>query len=381
MFKIIKKNISNVGAVISKTKTMSGEELNDTDSVDETKNHTMHLKNTTNSLTYYKKKPPKKLLNRVLKNNGFKYNNKKYDLYMPYDYTHIEYELKNIDLPDCKYIFGFIECNQIIRKNNLWNILEKKYGRYNAKQLMPESFIIKNNKQYKIALQKIRDGTALICKKNLQRKLGLALTFTEDDLIKAKNEDYKVAQLFLKNTMQIQGRKMNMRIYYMIRKYKGNIQFFVNTNGKVLYTKNKTGNNITFDTHITSRMDVTLYEKENMPHDFKELKNCIGEEKYMRIWKKIIDNITSLSKAIAPLFNEVKFYNKVCFQLFGMDVIVENDHPYILEINKGPEMMAKCDKDKILKENVYESTFQVAGLLTTRSKPSNYVKVYETNIS
>jgi len=359
---------------------MSHAELNESDSVNETKNHTTHLKNSTKRITYYKEKPPKRLLNRVLKKNGFKYDNKKYDLYMPYDYTHIEYELKNIDLPDCKYIFGFIECNQIIRKNNLWTILEKEYGRYNAKQIMPESFIIKNPKQYKTALKKINGGTALICKKNLQRKLGLALTFTEYDLIKAKNDNYKVAQLFLKNTMQIQGRKMNMRIYYMIRKLKGKIQFFVNTNGKVLYTKNKTGNDITFDTHITSQMDVTLYETENMPHDFEELKKCIGKEKYMRIWAKIIDNITQLSKAIAPLFNEVKFYNKVCFQLFGMDVIVENDHPYILEINKGPEMTAKCDKDKILKENIYESTFQVAGLLTTRKNPSNYVKVYETNI-
>jgi hypothetical protein len=367
MFQIKKKNILNAVAHADtpKSKTASCSE------VDENK--------TENIITYYKLKPSKRLLNRVLKNNGFKYDNQKYDLYIP-GYTDVRYELNNIDLSNCKYIFGLVECNRIIRKNNLWNILEKKYGRHNAKQIMPESFIIENPRQYKTALQKIRDGTNLICKKNIQRKLGLALTFTENDLIKAKKDNFKIAQIFLKNTMQIQGRKMNMRIYYMIRKYKGDIQFFVNTKGKVLYTKNKTGNDITFDTHITSQMDVALYEKENMPHNFEELKKFIGKEKYMLIWAKIINNITHLSKAIAPLFNEVNFYNKVCFQLFGMDVILENDNPYILEINKGPDMNATCNKDILLKENVYKSTFQVAGLLTTRSKPSNYIKVYETNI-
>lgn len=378
----IKKNILDQIPAIYKYKneTKDGVDISSS-SIDTNKNSINHVKNVTKKITYYKKIQPKRLLNTVLKKNGFIHDNKNYDLYMPYNYTNVAYELRNINLlPKCKYIFGFIECNQIISKNNLWNILEKRYGRYNAKQIMPESFIIKNPKQYSIALQKIRSGTALICKKNLQRKLGLALTFTEDDLKKAKNDNYKVAQLFLKNTMQIQGRKMNMRIYYMIRKYKGKIQFFVNTNGKVLYTKNKTGNSITFDTHITSQMDIELYEKENMPHNFKELKKFIGKEKYIRIWAKIIHNITELSKAVAPLFNEVKYYNKVCFQLFGMDVIVENDHPYILEINKGPDMTAKCNKDKILKENIYESTFQVAGLVKTTSKPSNYIKVYETNI-
>lgn len=374
------KNILSSAPVIHKSETKSGVEKSSSVD-DENKTSINHLKSVPKNLTYYIKKSPKRLLKNVLTNNGLVCDNKHYDLYIPYNYTDVLYELRNINLPPkCKYIFGFIECNQIIRKDNLWNILEKKYGRYNAKQIMPESFIIKNPKQYNVALRKIKGGTVLICKKNLQRKLGLALTFTEDELKKVKNEKYKVAQLFLKNTMQIQGRKMNMRIYYMIYKYKGKIQFFVNTNGKVLYTKNKTRNSITFDTHITSQMDVTLYEKENMPHDFHELKKFIGKEKYTRIWKKIIDNITQLSKAVAPLFNEVKYYNKVCFQLFGMDVIVENDHPYILEINKGPDMTAKCSKDIILKENIYESTFQEAGLIRTRSKPSNYVKVYETTI-
>lgn len=341
------------------------------------------LKNVTANLTYYMclGKKPKKLLNSVLIKNGLKRDDKKCDLYLPYNYIHIDKELKSIDTPASKYIFGLIGCIPINRKNDLWNILEKAYGRDGAKRIMPETFIINNPHQFEVALKEVQRGTVLICKKNIERKRGLALTFTDYDLVKTKNDNFKIAQRFLTNTMQINGRKMNMRLYYMIRKYKGRIQFFVNKNGKILYTKDKTGNNITFETHITSfQMDTEMYEKENMPHDFNELKKFIGKETYERIWDKIIDKIKNLSKAIAPIFNEDKHENNVCFQLFGMDVILENKEPYILEINKGPDMKAKCKKDEKLKENIYESTFQVAGLLKTRLEPSNYVKVYETSV-
>jgi hypothetical protein len=58
---------------------------------------------------------------------------------------------------------------------------------------------------------------------------------------------------------------------------------------------------------------------------------------------------------------------------------LESDgEPYILELNKGPSMKVFHEKDEKLKENIFESTFQVAGLLKNRLKSSNYVKVYET---
>lgn len=339
------------------------------------------FKNVTENITYYMciGENPKEVLNSVLIKNGIKRDNKKCDLYLPYSYYNVDKKLKNIDIPVSKYIFGLIGCAPINRKNDLWDILEKAYGRDGAKRIMPESFIINIPHQFEVALKEVQSGTVLICKKNIERKKGISLTFTEYDLKKAKNDNFKVAQRFLTNTMQIDGRKMNMRLYYMIRKYKGKIQFFVNKNGKVLYTKNKTGNYITFETHITSQMDVELYETENIPHDFKELKNVIGEESYKRIWEKIIDKTTDLSKAIAPMLSKNTTHeNKVCFQLFGMDIILESDgEPYILELNRGPDMKVKCKKDKKLKENIFESTFQVAGLLKNRSKSSNYVKVYE----
>lgn len=334
-------------------------------------------------IKYYKcvEKPNTELLDGILKKNGISRNDKSYNFYMPCGYNNVEQELKTIELPKSKYIFGLIGCDKIVSKNNLWDILEINYGRHGAKQLMPESFIIDKPEQYLMAIREVNNGSVLICKKNIQRKLGLKLIFNLDDLNNSKKDNFKVAQKFMVDTMQIRGRKLNLRIYYMICKKNGKIQFYVNKNGKVLYTKNKTEGDITFETHITSfQMESDLYEKENIPHSFNDLKRVIGNDQYNVIWNKIIDKIKFLSRAIAPVFSEQKYIDKVCFQLFGMDVIIENGEPYILEINKGPDMIPKCKKDEILKKSIYEETFQIVGILNMPFKSTNYVKIYETGI-
>ena len=57
--------------------------------------------------------------------------------------------------------------------------------------------------------------------------------------------------------------------------------------------------------------------------------------------------------------------NKVTtFQLFGLDVILDDKlHPYILEINKGPNMMPITKKDLELKTNIYNDMYNIIGII------------------
>jgi len=240
---------------------------------------------------------------------------------------------------------------------------------------MPESFIISNPNDFHQAMQLVNNNV-LICKKNIQRKLGLKFAFNQKDLLDAKKDNFKVAQKFLQNTLQIKERKINLRIYYVITKHKNNLQFFINKNGKILYTKEKTSNNINFETHITSfQMDPNLYQKENLPHNLNELKKYLGKSNFNLLWSKIIQKIKLLSYAIFPIFHNSKYFHKTCFQLFGMDIIIDNNEPYILEINKGPDMIPKCDKDIKLKESIYEETFNLVGLIPFYIKKNNFIKI------
>jgi len=326
---------------------------------------------------YYKcpEKDNSELLNKVLSSNNISKNNSNFDLYMPCGYNYVESELSKINTPNSQFIFALQGCDEIVSKNGLWQHLQNTYGHHTASTIMPESFIISNPNDFHQAMQLVNNNV-LICKKNIQRKLGLKFAFNQKDLLDAKKDNFKVAQKFLQNTLQIKERKINLRIYYVITKHKNNLQFFINKNGKILYTKEKTSNNINFETHITSfQMDPNLYQKENLPHNLNELKKYLGKPNFNLLWSKIIQKIKLLSLTIFPIFHNSKYFHKTCFQLFGMDIIIDNNEPYILEINKGPDMIPKCDKDIKLKESIYEETFNLVGLIPFYIKKNNFIKI------
>jgi len=328
-------------------------------------------------ITYYKcpQKPVMNLLQDIFDQNRIKSNKEDFDLFIPCGYNFVEKELSEIIVPKGRYIFGLKGCDKIVSKNNLWNLLVLAFNKSGASRIMPETYLIQNVNEYDVANQKISQGKVLICKKNIQRKQGLKLVMNHFELKDARDQDFKLAQIFFTDTLQINQRKLNMRVYYVIKKVGKKLEFFVNNNGKVLYTAEKTTGPIRFQSHITSfQMDPEIYKKENLPFDFKALKTYLGDERYRKIWNKIIEKIKFLSNAIAYSFNDDKFNDKVCFQLFGMDVIINGDDPYILEINKGPDMVPKSDNDKLLKKGIFEEMFNLVGIL--KSRRNNFVKVY-----
>ena len=63
------------------------------------------------------------------------------------------------------------------------------------------------------------------------------------------------------------------------------------------------------------------------------------------------------------------------YQLFGVDILIDKKFkPYILEINKGPDMKAKDGNDTELKRKVIFDTFEKMGIV--KSKNNNYVNLY-----
>jgi hypothetical protein len=331
-------------------------------------------------ITYYKcsEKPNNPLLSGIFKDNKINLQKVGFDLYMPCGYNNIEKEMaENIFYG--KYIFGLKGCDRIVSKNSIWSILETNYGRQFASKIMPETFILNDEKQLRMAFYQINNKINLICKKNLQRKMGLKFARNKKELEECVKEDFKIAQRFMKNTMTIKGRKMNIRIYYIIKKKGDKLTFYLHKNGKILYTNKKTGGEISFDTHITSyQMDSNIYINDGMPHSINDLRKFLGKEKSNAIWAKIEEKMELLSRAIAPVFYDEMHHNKVCFQLFGVDVIVEeNGEPFILEINKGPDMIPKCDQDESLKRIIYEDTMRIGGVIGWKFRKNGFYIIHQ----
>ena len=331
-------------------------------------------------ITYYKcsERPNNTLLSGIFETHKINYQKEGFDLYMPCGYNNIETEMaENIFYG--KYIFGLKGCDRIVSKNSIWSILEMTYGRPFASQIMPESFILKDREQLEMSYDRIEKNDTLICKKNVQRKMGLKFASTKKELEECVKDDFKIAQLFMKNTLTIKGRKMNIRVYYVIKKEGNQLTFYLYRNGKILYTNKNTGGEISFDTHITSyQMDSNIYKNDGLPHSIDDLRIFLGKDRSKKIWEKIEEKMALLSRAIASVFYDEMHYNKVCFQLFGVDVIVaENGEPFILEINKGPDMIPKCDQDEELKKKVYEDTMRIGGVIGWKSRKNEFYPIHQ----
>lgn len=331
-------------------------------------------------ITYYKcsDRPNNTLLSGIFEKHKINLQKEGFDLYMPCGYNNVEKEMaENIFYG--KYIFGLKGCDRIVSKNSIWSILEMKYGRSFASQIMPETFILQDGRQLEMAYDRIEKNEMLICKKNVQRKLGLKFAGTKKELEECVKDNFKVAQRFMKNTLTIKDRKMNIRIYYVIKKEGDKLTYYLYRNGKILYTNKKTGGEISFDTHITSyQMDSNIYKNDGLPHSIDDLKQFLGKDNSKVIWEKIEEKMVFLSRAITYVFYDEMHYDKVCFQLFGVDVIVaENGEPFILEINKGPDMIPKCDQDKELKKMVYEDTMRIGGVIGLKLRKNGFYTIHQ----
>jgi hypothetical protein len=81
---------------------------------------------------------------------------------------------------------------------------------------------------------------------------------------------------------------------------------------------------------------------------------------FTRIYKLLSDVFTAF---IGKICNGEKLYNNVTFQLFGIDIAMnDNYNPMIMEVNKGPDMEAKDERDSNLKHKVVQDIMQIINI-------------------
>tara|TARA_A100001015_G_scaffold319225_1_gene441478 strand:+ start:3631 stop:4704 length:1074 start_codon:yes stop_codon:yes gene_type:complete len=346
-----------------------------------------------NSLNYYR--CDEKKLGTITENifndfNIFK-NNKDWDVYVPCGYNNIENELLKIELNNKnnnkKFIFGINGCDSIVSKNKIWQSLVDCYGREKASKLMPESYVLNNEEDMNLFKRIFDKNNIYIMKKNVQRKEGLKLTSNIDEILISKNENYKVVQKYMNNLYLINKRKVNLRIYLLIVVKNNNISFYMSNLGKCIYTnKDYNDNNFDFESNITSyNLDMSVYDKN--PRNFDELFEFINkqyndEEKSKILSNNIYNLLKDVSRCIYKnIYQSKNIENSTSFQLFGLDIIFDkNFNTYLLELNKGPDMIPRDNKDQEMKTKVQMDMFEIVGMVNKKKDDNSFFIVFENNL-
>jgi hypothetical protein len=156
----------------------------------------------------------------------------------------------------------------------------------------------------------------------------------------------------------------------------GKVKSFLHRLGKCIYT------NLDFDSsehhlhkekHLTSlNLNTNVYDTR--PESLEDLEKYIGKENFLLLMNNIVINLKLVIQAVqGSLCRLNKFKDNTCFQLFGIDYIFDKKMtPFLLEMNKGPDMSVKSPNDSITKQKVLEDVFIETGIVKHKIKSLFY---------
>ncbi len=99
-----------------------------------------------------------------------------------------------------------------------------------------------------------------------------------------------------------------------------------------------------------------------------------------KLFNRINELIKNVSKCLSKnLYQSANIKNTVCFQLFGIDIIFNNNlQPYLLEMNKGPDMTPKDDEDTKMKYTVQNDMFKTVGIISNNIGNNSFTEIYSS---
>jgi len=341
-------------------------------------------------------------LKKVLDANNIKNVKSDGDVHFVCGYDEIDQEINKIVPKPNQRIHIVHNADYVSSKDYLWDRLVITSGIERAKTMMPNTYILSNDNDRKRITKEYKKGGLFIMKKNIQRQKGLKITDSLDEILSAP-PSYVICQELLQNPYTInvkkngipQGeRKTNMRFYVLVVCNKLNMNVYVFNNGFMYYAteswkkdSKEDGPNIT-----TGYIDRWIYDGNPLTHnDFK--KHLDDKNRSMSISEKnVIDQGLKLSEivfgriyqllkevmmsSIGKVCNGTKLSNNISFQLFGADIAV-NDQlwPQIMELNKGPDMGAKDDKDGLLKRKCTKDMLKIVGIIKNDLEPNGFIQL------
>lgn len=284
--------------------------------------------------------------------------------------------------PYTRLVYGMIHTDLIACKRSLANAIRHT-------PFMPSTSVLALSTEDRLKqFTEAEMNVPCIFKENIQQQMGLTITTNKDEFVRAlENTRNVVCQEILINPLLINSRKVNMRVYVLllyvppksilgpvdfVKKYMssnecdytGHFEVHVYSDGFMYYTKQP------FLREPMSK----LYERDNLittgyidrqvyidnPLTIEDLHKFLGEESFRKLHSNIMESIRVLfrSNYVKNIFQqEAKRLQKTKrFIIMGCDIAPDDQYgAKIMEINKGPDLTGKDDRDTVLKEHMVKT--------------------------
>jgi hypothetical protein len=357
---------------------------NDDDNDDnDNNNDNGYVNGVTNINIGYKRNPSNFMMNSSLQTIYAKHSiiaitdniKAKKTIYMPCAYDLINYEISLMKKTKNNYYYIINYIDLLVGKDFLWDTLFKYYNN-DAIKLSPRSYIPNNELFIKKLKKEYKDGKIYIAKKNIQRQEGIQIINDKNELFNLINDkEVAIIQELLQNPMTIDGHKINLRVYVLISIFKNTFNVYVYNDGFMYYTPKKfVENSIDKDVNITTGyIDREIYERNPLTH--KDFMKYLGNDAD-RIKRNILNLIRDVLICYKKIFvDNQAFRGSMQYQIMGADVAIDNQGgAMIMEVNKGPDLGGKDERDSNLKCTMVEHMLETVGILPM-SDSNEFIKV------
>ena len=296
-----------------------------------------------------------------------------YDVFIPSQFDDAEVEIdKYIQSVNHnkhkKYINGIYNMDYLASKRNFYVFLKMIYTDEILNELIPKTIMPKDLDKLNLDKNKIY----ILKRDDLQQQKGLVLSNNKNHMMELiNNTTYAVIQEFLQNPFIIQdydytnntitNRKINLRIYTFVIIKNGVLKVFVYKDGFLYYTPDEFKYSLNPSNMITTGyIDRSVYARNPLTlSDFKTYVNLKGYN-YDMFWELLKFKFAIIFEVYRRLWkiNNSEFIH---YQIFGADVEPNGNLTdlKILEFNKGPDLDAKDERDKQLKENMFKDSLKL----------------------
>jgi hypothetical protein len=343
------------------------------------------------------------------------------DIVFPCGYNNIDHEIKLLphigdrsnpksnmaNMAKPKIVFIIDGADEITAKNYLWLNILNYHGYNKARTLSPNTYILTSDHKVvdlaRLTLEH-KPGKLYIMKKNVQRQTGLLITDKVDDIVSNKGS-YVLAQEMLMDSYLVNMHKINLRVYIVIICHQNRTTVYVYNNGFMYYTPKEftsNPNNTSSDNHITTGyVDRDMYTINPLTHtDFaRYLDSAEGSTYHSKSKPRILSDVeksirrsgqrisvivfSRIHELIRDVFSSfqnkigrsddsngkpIPIYNDISVQIFGADVAIDSNlMPKIIEVNKGPDLDPKDERDSEVKKGLVDSIIRTGLTYTDRN--------------
>lgn len=288
-------------------------------------------------------------------------------------------------LHELQRVNHFPGSTELTRKDRIcvhFERMAKRFGREGF-DFLPETYVLPKQMDEFLAVHEAKPDHIWIVKPNASSQgKGIYLMKNLEDLPQSQ-EEITVVSEYIHRPLLIQGLKFDIRVYVLVTSFEplrayvyreGLIRFAsqpYSTEDKHLNDAYRHLTNYSINKKADNFVENQKAHQDNVGHKWsfsafnKHLKHCgVNVE---LIWARIMDlilkTLISVKQGISTETKRATAHCANCFELYGFDVLVDEDlKPWLVEVNLSPSMLAESPLDQQVKSAVLSDTFNIVGV-------------------